>query len=314
MTSQTQTTRAAGNGRDRLHAGSTAGEVVLAYLRDHTARLRALDAAVRRDEPDAVHQMRVTARRLRGAMQAFPALWPPGETDHLKDELKWLGQILGEARDAEVLGEYLAADLDRVPAELVLGPVKARFTVHFAPQEAAARDAVIGALDSGRYRALLGALGELLAAPPRTPAARAPARDVLPDAVARAYRRVKRRMRRARRAPEGPRRDAALHEARKAAKRARYAAEAVTPVSGKKARRLAKRMRAVQSALGDHHDAVMAQATARDIGVRAHLAGENSFSFGLLHERAHRDALESEDRAWHAWKRARRPKAVKWLG
>jgi CHAD domain-containing protein len=40
---------------------------------------------------------------------------------------------------------------------------------------------------------------------------------------------------------------------------ARYAAEAVQPVSGKKARRFAKRMKAVQSVLGDHQDAVNAR-------------------------------------------------------
>ena len=92
----------------------------------------------------------------------------------------------------------------------------------------------------------------------------------------------------------------ALHETRKAAKRARYAAEAARPALGKKdgrkARRFAKRMKHVQSALGAHQDAVIAQAAARDIGVQAHLAGENAFSFGLLHERAHHQALACEDR------------------
>jgi len=53
---------------------------------------------------------------------------------------------------------------------------------------------------------------------------------------------------------------------------------------------LAKRMKAVQSLLGSHQDAVIAQAAARDIGVHAHLAGENAFSFGLLQQRAHCEA------------------------
>jgi CHAD domain-containing protein len=84
---------------------------------------------------------------------------------------------------------------------------------------------------------------------------------------------------------------------RKAAKRARYAAEAAKPALGKRAGRFAKRMKAVQSVLGDHHDAVNARTIAREIGVQAHLAGENAFSFGLLHERAHRDAQQYE-RTW----------------
>jgi CHAD domain-containing protein len=131
--------------------------------------------------------------------------------------------------------------------------------------------------------------------------------------VARAYRRAGRRMRRAARAPEGGQRDVALHEARKAAKRARYAAEAAEPVHGKQARRFAKRMKAVQSVLGDHQDAVIARAVAREIGVQAHLAGENAFSFGLLNEGAHRDALEYRRRARLAWQRAARPKVRRWL-
>ena len=54
----------------------------------------------------------------------------------------------------------------------------------------------------------------------------------------------------------------------------------------------------------DALSAVIARATAREIGVQAHLAGENAFSFGLLHERAHRQAVACENQAQHAWRRA----------
>ena len=50
---------------------------------------------------------------------------------------------------------------------------------------------------------------------------------------------------------------------------------------------------------------------ARHILGDAHLAGENAFSFGLLQERAHHQALASEDRANRAWRRARRK--ASWL-
>lgn len=302
------------DGEGQLAAGSTSGEVVLAYAERQAARLKDLDPAVRRDEPNAIHQMRVTTRRLRSTLQSFPTIWPSSATGRLKDELKWFGLVLGTARDAEVLSEYFRAGLEGTPTELVLGPAKARITVHFTPQETAARRAVLETLDSRRYFAMLDELDQLLGTPPQTPAARAAAGEALPGAVAREYRRTKRRMCRAKRTPAGPRRDAALHETRKAAKRARYAAEAVTPVFGKDARRFAKRMKAVQSVLGDQHDAVTARETVRDIGVRANLAGENAFSFGLLHERAHRDALEYQHEARHVWKRATRRKALKWLG
>lgn len=291
---------------------SQAGDVVLAYISAQSGRLRALDLAVRRDEPDAIHQMRVTTRRLRAALQAFPMVMLE-PTAHLRDELRWLGQVLGDARDAEVLEEYFEERLASTPVELVIGPAQARVASHFAPAHAGTRDAVLGALDSARYFGILHDLDRLLEEPLQTEAATQPAAEVLPKAVAHAYRRAKHRMHRAWRAPEGTPRDVALHEARKAAKRARYAAEAVEPVFGKQARRFGKRMKAVQTVLGDQHDAVVARGVAREIGVQAHLAGENAFSFGLLNERAHGDALGYQRQARKVWKRAARHKARRWL-
>jgi CHAD domain-containing protein len=185
-----------------------------------------------------------------------------------------------------------------------MGPVAARVRAHFAPREAEAMRAVLAALDSQRYFDMLDELDGLLENPPFTVAAAERADEALPRAVARAYRRTARRMRAAKRAPDGQARDVALHETRKAAKRARYAAEAAQPASGKKASRFAKHMKAVQSVLGDHQDAVNARATAREIGVQAHLAGENAFTFGLLEERAHREELEIQRQARKAWRRA----------
>jgi CHAD domain-containing protein len=301
------------DGAARADGRPQAGDVVSAYVRDQAGRLKALDAAVRRDEPDGVHQMRVTTRRLRAALQAFPMVLPESATTGLRDELRWLGRVLGEARDAEVLERHFEAALAELPVELVIGPAKARVTMHFAPEQAATRKAVLKALDSRRYFRLLDELDRLVEDPPQTPAATAAADEILPQAVARAYRRTKRRMNRARQAPAGAVRDTALHEARKAAKRARYAADAAEPAVGKKARRFAKRMKAVQSVLGDHQDAVTARAVAREIGMQAHLAGENAFSFGLLNERAHRQAVECQRQARSVWKRAARRKTRRWL-
>lgn len=289
--------------------------MILAYLSAQAGRLSVLDPAVRRDEPDAVHQMRVTVRRLRSAMQAFPEIVSEPGTRHLRAELKWLGGVLGGARDTEVLACHLHGSLAAAPMELVLGPAQARITAHFAPLEASGRKAVLDGLGSDRYQALRAELGLLLDDPPLTPEAAEPAGTVLPAAVGRAYRRTRRRMRRAGQAPAGRDRDVALHETRKAAKRARYAAEAATPAlgkkGGKKARRFAKRMKSVQSVLGGHQDAVLARAAACDIGVQAHLAGEIAFSFGLLQYHAHRQALACEKQSHRAWQRARR--TSRWL-
>jgi CHAD domain-containing protein len=291
---------------------SPAGDVVLAYLQAQAGTLKALDPKVRRDMPDSVHQMRVAVRRLRGALRAFGKTVFREDTTWLTGELKWFGGVLGTARDAEVLDERLQTRLRQTPTELVIGPVQARVRGTFAPQEADARAAVLGALDSRRYFALLDGLDKLLADPPLTAKADAAAKDLLPAAVGRAYRRARRRMRRALRAPAGRGRDAALHQARKAIRRARYAAEAASPAAGKNATRFAGQMKKLQSLLGEHHDAVVSRTTLRDLGVRAHLAGENAFTYGLLHERDISDGARLAARAGRSWRKASRPRHVRW--
>lgn len=290
----------------------SAGAAVLAYLRQHTAALKAQDPMVRRDEPDSVHQMRVASRRLRSTLQSFTAIIPRSDTAQLVAELKWLGGVLGEARDAEVLAARLRRNLRDTPAELILGPVEARVQGYFAPVAAAARKEVLAALDSPRYFALLDAVDQLLAEPPLTPQAAQPARDVLPRSARRAYRRTDRRLRRARHTPSGPRREVAYHDARKSAKRARYAGEAASPAIGREARRFTKQMKKIQSVLGDQHDAIVARGVDRDLGIGAHLAGENAFTYGLLYQEEDQLAGQLPAEAWRIWKRASRPHFRRW--
>jgi CHAD domain-containing protein len=292
---------------------SSAAGVVLDYVAEQAENLKALDPAVRRDEPDAVHQMRVTTRRLRSTFQSFGKILRAADTKHLAGELRWLGHVLGDARDHEVLSERIEAELHQAPVELVMGPVQARVREHFAPLAAQSRAAVLEALDSPRYFALLDELDQILADPPLGPDAGLPVQQALSQAVARTYRRTAKRMRQAGRAHSGEPANVALHAARRAAKRARYAAEAVTPVYGKQAKRFGKQMKKVQSSLGTHQDAVIARNTLREIGVRAHLEGENAFTFGLLHEHNSTAVRDSERRGWHDWKRASKPKYRKWL-
>ena len=77
------------------------------------------------------------------------------------------------------------------------------------------------------YVALLDELDQILAQPPLAPAADQPAKKALAHAVARTYKRTAKRMRRAEQAHAGEPTNVALHAARRAAKRSRYAAEAV---------------------------------------------------------------------------------------
>ena len=125
--------------------------------------------------------------------------------------------------------------------------------------------------------------------PPLLADAARPARKAVPDLLRRDLRRVRKRHRAYLDADTPDRRDRALHEIRKAAKRLRYSAEMAVPVLGARASTLSARAKALQQVLGEHQDSVVARQMLRDLGIRAHLGGENGFTFGRLHalEEAH---------------------------
>jgi CHAD domain-containing protein len=293
--------------------GGTAGDAVVRHLREQVQELVARDPMVRQDEPDAVHKMRVATRRLRSALKTFRPLLDRSVTDPLRAELKHLGAVLGEARDAEVLRDRLAEQLDAEPVELVLGPVAARVADELGRRYRAAHEAVVAELDGARFLALLEGLDALVTTPPLTDrAARGPGKE-LRRLVRRAWRRLAAAHGAAEAAGSPAERDHLLHEVRKAAKQARYAGEAVEPAVGEDAERFAERAEAVQEALGEHQDSVASRALLRELGVQAHLSGENGFTFGRLHgleelraERAHRAFAV-------AWDELSSKKVLRWL-
>jgi len=262
---------------------ASAGEVVLDYLKAQVAAIRRNDLEVRRDSPDSVHQLRVSLRRTRSTLQAFRTVLDRRRTQPLIDELRWLGEAAGRDRDLEVLRVRFTAELAGLAAEDALGPVQARVSHWFAPRQAEARATLLEALNSPRHLALLSALDDLLAHPPlRSPAAR-PAPAVLPVDVTRANRRVRRHLKAA--PPGAAGRDLELHEARKATKRLRYAAEAAAPAVARAAK-LVKPTKKLQGLLGEHQDAVVAAPVLRELAIAGHGAGENGYPFGLIAGRA----------------------------
>ncbi|MER5706472.1 CYTH and CHAD domain-containing protein [Streptomyces sp. NPDC002122] len=288
-------------------APGTAGHAVLAYVREQVDAIVALDPAVRRDLPDAVHQLRVACRRLRSALRSYRKVLDRDVTEPVGAELKWLAGELGAARDQEVLTERLRGRIDALPRALRLGPVRGRLRSWAAVRARGGRRRTLAALDSARYLALLDTLDELLADPPLRKAAARDARTVLARAVLKDHARLAARVDRALALDPGQDRDLALHAARKAAKRARYAAEAAAPALGKPARRLAKRVKSVQSLLGEHQDGVVAREALRELATQAHAAGESAFTWGLLHGREDAEAAAGERDLPAAWARAAAP-------
>jgi CHAD domain-containing protein len=295
----------------KLPRGS-AGREVTRYLAAQVARLGVLDPQVRTDEPDAVHQMRVTCRRLRSALATFRPLLDRTRTDPLRDELAWLGGVLGGARDAEVVRDHLIAMLETQPRPLVIGPVRRRITASCAARYRAAHRTAMVELDGARYHALLDRLDDLVSAPPLTERAEQPADTELPALVKRAWRRTRRLAEQAEQLPPDER-DLALHDVRKAAKRARYAAESVAGVCGRPARRFATAMEGVQQVLGDHQDTVVMRGEILILMTAASAAGEPTFSYGRLHALEEWRAAESARQYAGAWSTAADRELREWL-
>lgn len=294
-------------------ATRTAGDVVLAHLREHVDELVARDPMVRRDEPDSVHKMRVATRRLRSALKTFRPLLDRSRTDPLREELTHLAGVLGVARDAEVLRDRLDGIVAEQPEELVLGPVRRRIRDELGGRYRAGHADVVAELDGRRYLALLDELEHLLEDPPWSERASGRAGKELPLLVGRSWARLHRAHSAAAQAASADDRALLLHEVRKAAKQARYAGEAVAPALGKAAARFAARAEAVQEALGEHQDSVVSREALRQLGVQAHLAGENGFTFGRLHGLEELRAERADAAFLAAWKALDRKDVLRWL-
>lgn len=285
---------------------STVDDVVRSMIASSTLRLIKSDAAVRLGlDPEGVHQARVATRRLRSDLRTVRTMLEPDWRRRLREELGWLGAELGRVRDLDVLGARLRehasslTDDDAASVAKVLDRLRARHD--------AARAELSSAMRAPRYVALLDALVEA-SREPRVLGGVAGERalDVMGTLMERPWRHLEGLC-----DDLGPgSTDAELHEARILAKRVRYAAEALTPVFGKPARRIARRAESLQQVLGAHQDAVMAISWLREQagGVTPRVA----FTAGRL---AGIEAVARDEarRAWpEAWRRLREKRLRFW--
>jgi CHAD domain-containing protein len=220
---------------------------------------------------EAVHKTRVAARRFRSMLRICADLFDAAEAQHVDTELAWYARVLGDVRDLQVLRGHLENVLEAVGSRL--GPqhaeLGARIDKTLAARERRAQRGLQRALVSTRLHELQADVVAL--APGDTD------RDVA-DYLARAERTADKRLRRARQPDvQDSDRDARLHRARKAAKRARYTAEMSVPVLGSAAQRSVKRWEAIQDELGEHQDAVVAAAVLRTLVV-----SDADFTLGVL--------------------------------
>jgi CHAD domain-containing protein len=183
-----------------------------------------------------VHDSRVAARRARSTLRTFHGLFDPAARDALADSLRGYAGILGRVRDLQVLDEVLGRHM----SEKRSGALAEWMAAQVQRELAAGWQQVERELDATDHHHLPDQMAAVILSPPR--------KVNLGKRVRRAAGKAERRL-----AEAGD--DAArLHTARKAAKRARYAAEATGDDRG------ADRFKALQDVLGTHHDLVFAAA------------------------------------------------------
>jgi CHAD domain-containing protein len=287
----------------RLRPGSHLDTLVGSAISRSVVRLIGEDPKIRASsDAEAVHDARVATRRLRSDLKTLEPYLAPVEG--LRAELGWLGGLLGEVRDLDVLIERMRAriaglpDADQAAAATILARLD--------DDRHRRRGELLDGLSSGRYLALVDELIEATRRPPvADPSDDRRARSVLRRVTRKAWRRTARAADRLGRSSP----DAALHEVRKRAKRARYAAELGRDVFGKRAMRLAGQLADVQDGLGEVQDTVVAEERLRAL----RLPSDSAFVAGMLVSGERAARADARDRWPRLWKAARAKRLRRWF-
>jgi CHAD domain-containing protein len=224
------------------------------------AELRRLLAAWRRHEPGArlgedpeeLHQLRVTARRIDATLGLFRRQLPAALV-RARKPTKAILRSLGAARDLDVelseLAHYCAhlPEEERVAAE----PLRALLE----RERSRARSRMVRSLDAEPTRRWLETLTQATNAEHGAGNGADPAMVVMPERVRRRFRKLRKSVRKLR--PKSSMED--YHLVRRRAKQLRYATECGAVMFGKPADDMLKALRRMQDKLGAHQDACMAQ-------------------------------------------------------
>lgn len=274
--------------------------VVTRALCDGAVRLIRHDPVVRLDtDPEGVHQARVATRRLRSDLRTFRAVLDREWAAGLREELGWLGGVLGAARDADVLLDRLTTHAQGLPEASADGAAELTSALEHRRVETHAM--LLDAVRGDRYLDLIDRLINAAQAPALlAPKANRAAAKALPSLVHRAWRALDRKAS----SLSDPPTNEELHMVRILAKRCRYAAEACAPSLGKRIHKLAVATRDVQDVLGELNDAVVAEKWLRDWTAHTD-SPPGAFAAGEL-AALEREAAQQARSQWPgAWKQAK---------
>lgn len=293
-----------------------ARDAIRAHLARHTRRLRDADLGVRRDLDDAVHQMRVAARRLRSGLRVFRPLLDRPWADDLREELAWVAGELGDYRDTEVLLERLENHLDLLPDGVDPQPARAHVEAALTQRLTDARQRALAMLDSKRYHDLHARLIDAADDPVTTEQADLPSRQVVPPLVERAWKKLAKESTRLladEAGSPGGAPDTEWHATRITAKKARYAAEAAAPVFGPEAAAFAKQLSKVTEVLGEHQDAAVAIERVKDLAAAHDISPPAAFGLGALLSVEHDSADAARAEFSTLWTTVSRRRWRRWL-
>ena len=217
----------------------------------------------------------------------------PVRAQVFREELGWLGRLLGGVRDLDVQQEGLT----EMAAATVGWSAGARSNDHdpltvltalLERERDAARDAMLSGLDSVRFERLDRGLAAMVQQGParRSVAARMPAVIAMPDLVVVRHKAVAKAARRAKRSGVV----ADFHRLRIRCKRLRYALEFSAEVYDGRTARFVRQLTALQDELGLMQDAEVASVQLAELATsEAHLPPATVFVMGGMAERHRRD-------------------------
>lgn len=211
-----------------------------------------------------LHDLRVAIRRLRTLLKVFRKALAGTSADRLERRLDILCESLGPARDTDV--QIRLVGQPSVRRELSRQPGWTPFIEGLRALQARHRKRTAVILSTRTYLALQSDLRRFLNVELRR-RGDGPAdalERIAERAVEKAVDRVRRRSALTKTLPAE-----AAHRLRIACRRARYTAEFLRPILGRKRGRLARRLKAVQDALGDVHDLDVLIARLRDGALHA---------------------------------------------
>ncbi len=265
---------ASSNGEKATAETATVGKLVADYIATQCDVLACNDVGLRTGAP-VVHETRVAARRLRSTLRTFGDVVVPARAAELNNELVWYADLLGQVRDREVMSARLTTLIAELPPHQVRGPVEAEITKTLAKERDDAIQRLNTAMRTRRYQHLVQLLRTWKTAPPFTDAAAGRDKTAV-NYVEKARRAADKRLRKADDDIER------LHQARKAEKRLRYAAELVEPAD-KRMKRITRNAKDLQTLLGEHQDAVVAANFLSTISAAAGEENSDSgFTYGVL--------------------------------